>query len=66
MVFAGMDTTSSAMSRLLWALSTHQEAQDRLRDEIRQAKENYGSRLNYDEIMGLPYLDAVVRETLRM
>lgn len=66
MVFAGMDTTSSAMSRLLWVLSTHQEAQDRLREEIRQAKENYGPTLTYDEIMGLPYLDAVVRETLRM
>ncbi|KAH6909131.1 cytochrome P450 [Coprinopsis sp. MPI-PUGE-AT-0042] len=65
LVFAGMDTTSSSMARLLWVLSNHQAAQGRLRDEIRQAKESYGT-LNYDEVMGLPYLDAVCRETLRM
>ncbi|KAH6909132.1 cytochrome P450 [Coprinopsis sp. MPI-PUGE-AT-0042] len=63
--FAGMDTTSGSMARLLWVLSNDQKAQDRLRSEIRQAKEDYRT-LNYDEIMGLPYLDAVCRETLRL
>ncbi|KAH6919090.1 cytochrome P450 [Coprinopsis sp. MPI-PUGE-AT-0042] len=63
--FAGMDTTSSALGRLLWLLSEKQDVQDRLRAEIREAKEQYG-QLSYDELMALPYLDAVCRETLRM
>lgn len=63
--FAGMDTTSSATSRLLWLLSEHQDVQDRLRAEIREAKSRYGHP-NYDELVGLPYLDAVCRETLRL
>jgi cytochrome P450 len=63
-----MDTTSSATSRLLWLLSEqgeHQDVQDRLRAEIREAKNMYG-RLTYDELVGLPYMDAVCRETLRL
>ncbi|KAH6910598.1 cytochrome P450 [Coprinopsis sp. MPI-PUGE-AT-0042] len=63
--FAGMDTTTSAASRLLWLLSEHQDVQDRLRVEIRDAKRKYG-RPNYDELVGLPYMDAVCRETLRL
>jgi len=60
-----MDTTSSALSRTLWILSQRQDAQERLRREIRDARETWGS-LTYDELMDLPYLDAVCRETLRM
>ncbi|KAH6880994.1 cytochrome P450 [Coprinopsis sp. MPI-PUGE-AT-0042] len=56
-VLAGLDTTSSALCRFLWILAKHQDVQDRLRDEIRQAKEQYGN-LNYDQSMALPYLDA--------
>ncbi|KAH6919089.1 cytochrome P450 [Coprinopsis sp. MPI-PUGE-AT-0042] len=63
--FAGMDTTSSALARLLCLLSERQDVQDRLRAEIREAKERHG-RLDYDQLMALPYLDAVCRETLRM
>ncbi|KAH6900991.1 cytochrome P450 [Coprinopsis sp. MPI-PUGE-AT-0042] len=63
--FAGMDTTSSALARVLFLLSKKQDVQDRLRDEIREAKEQYG-QLTYDQLMALPYLDAVCRETLRM
>ncbi|KAH6916434.1 cytochrome P450 [Coprinopsis sp. MPI-PUGE-AT-0042] len=63
--FAGMDTTSSALGRLLFLLSEKQDVQDRLRAEIREAKEEYG-RPTYDQLMALPYLDAVCRETLRM
>ncbi|KAH6887850.1 cytochrome P450 [Coprinopsis sp. MPI-PUGE-AT-0042] len=64
-VFAGMDTTSSALCRFLWLLAQHQDVQDRLRQEIRDAKDKYG-QLNYDQLVALPYLDAVCRETLRL
>lgn len=41
--------------------------QTRLRDEIVAArKEREGADFDYDTLMGLPYLDAVCRETLRV
>ena len=63
-----MDTTSNAISRVLWILSRNIDVQTKLREEIRNAYEGFGGdKLGYDELMGrLPYLDAVCRETLRV
>ena len=78
-----MDTTSSALARLLHLLSEHQDIQDKLRDEVQRASASKRSegrvnsdeddedeasegQLNYDQLMNLPFLDAVVRETLRL
>ncbi|KIJ60898.1 hypothetical protein HYDPIDRAFT_138406 [Hydnomerulius pinastri MD-312] len=65
LVFAAMDTTSGALSRTLLLLASHPEAQERLREEYKQAKAEKGE-LDYDDIVSLPYLDAVCRETLRL
>ena len=40
--------------------------QAKIRVEVREAREQYGEEIPYDEIMTLPYLDAVCRETLRL
>ncbi|KAF9043230.1 cytochrome P450 [Panaeolus papilionaceus] len=64
--FAGMDTTSSGLSRALWILAQRKEAQTKLRSEIREAMAQAGGDLDYDTLVGLPYLDAVCRETLRV
>ena len=61
-----MDTTSNALSRVLHILCQRQDAQDKLRAEIRAAIEQYGTEIPYDELSALPYLDAVCRETLRL
>lgn len=62
-----MDTTSSALSRILSILAIHPEVQDRVRQEILDALEkNEGRDLSYDELVSLPLLDAVCRETLRL
>ncbi|KAF9474249.1 cytochrome P450 [Pholiota conissans] len=66
LTFAAMDTTSSALSRILWLLAGHQDVQDKLRHEIRQAREEHGGDLPYDKLVALPYLDAICRETLRL
>ncbi|KAF5360568.1 hypothetical protein D9756_005062 [Leucocoprinus leucothites] len=52
------------LSRILYLLATHQDVQDRLRKEIQEAQK-YGE-LTYDQLVFLPYLDAVCRETLRV
>ncbi|KAF8237924.1 cytochrome P450 [Tricholoma matsutake] len=67
LIFAAMDTTSNALSRTLGLLATHPEIQDKLRQEILDAHEkNGGQDFSYDELVSLPFLDAVCRETLRL
>ncbi|KAI0347457.1 cytochrome P450 [Trametopsis cervina] len=64
MCFAATDTTSTALARTLHLLSQHPEVQDKLREEIIDAR--HGSNISYDQLIELPYLDAVCRETLRV
>ena len=59
-----MDTTSSALSRILQLLTENPAVQDKLRAELTEATAN--GDLNYDNLNALPYLEAVVRETLRL
>ncbi|KAI0697071.1 cytochrome P450 [Cerioporus squamosus] len=63
-ILAGMDTTSNATSRLLHLLAINPDVQQKLRDEILEAQA--GQEVSYDQVMDLPYLDAVTRETLRL
>ncbi|TDL16040.1 cytochrome P450 [Rickenella mellea] len=65
LIFAAHDTTSSALSRILHMLCLHPETQETLRNEVTVAMASHGE-LSYDDIMALPYLDAVCRETLRL
>lgn len=67
LTFAATDTTSTALARTLHLLSQHKEAQDHLRQELKEAKKgNSGKDLSYNTLVSLPYLDAVCRETLRL
>jgi len=61
---AATDTTSGALARILFLLSIHQDVQNKLRQEITEARKS--GDLSYDELVALPYLDAVCRETLRV
>ncbi|KAH8115664.1 cytochrome P450 [Phellopilus nigrolimitatus] len=66
-IFAGHDTTTSAICRTLDVLCHRPDVQSRLREEVTTArKERDGADLDYDALMSLPYLDAVCRETLRV
>ncbi|KAI0057347.1 cytochrome P450 [Artomyces pyxidatus] len=78
-VFAGFETTAMATCRILHVLAMRPEVQARLCSEVRRAKLAFKSahqlpeeqrwqdvELPYDELMALPYLDAIVRETLRV
>ncbi|KAI0657157.1 cytochrome P450 [Cubamyces menziesii] len=68
LVLAAMDTTSNALARILHQLALHPEVQEKLRQELVRARDDGAGSLrdlDYDEVMELPYLDAVCRETLR-
>ncbi|EJF59099.1 cytochrome P450 [Dichomitus squalens LYAD-421 SS1] len=65
-LFAAMDTTSTALSRILHLLAQHQEVQEKARLEVIEARTAAGGDLDYDQLHALPYLDAVCRETLRL
>ncbi|KAJ7915759.1 cytochrome P450 [Mycena leptocephala] len=61
-IFAATDTTSSSLNRLLHIIAQNPDIQDKLRAEILGHPET----MNHDTIVGLPYLDAVIRETMRL
>ncbi|KAF7976161.1 hypothetical protein HWV62_7483 [Athelia sp. TMB] len=65
LTLAAMDTTSSALSRILHILAQHPDAQTRLRDEVTAARQS-GGDLDYNGLDRLPFLDAVIRESLRL
>jgi cytochrome P450 len=62
---AGSDTTSNAIIYILHHLSLHPDTQEKLRAELVEAGGAKGE-LGYDDLAALPFLDAVVRETLRL
>lgn len=60
-----METTSGALAHILQMLSEHKDVQERLRQEIIEARAGK-EYIDFDELMNLPYMEAVCRETLRM
>ncbi|KAJ6609032.1 cytochrome P450 [Mycena sp. CBHHK59/15] len=66
---AANDTTPNALSRIFWHLGRHLEVQEKLREEILNCNidlENPDSAQLYEDLSALPYLDAVIRETMRL
>ncbi|CAE6416304.1 unnamed protein product [Rhizoctonia solani] len=59
-VFAGFETTSASLARTLHLLAEHPHIQTRLRTELLNASPDL------EDLDKLPYLNAVVRETLRL
>ncbi|KAG5644370.1 hypothetical protein DXG03_008598 [Asterophora parasitica] len=64
--FSFANTTSNALARTLYLLSSHPKVQSMLRDEIIEAQGSGNGELDYDGLNALPFLDAVCRETLRL
>jgi len=63
-LFAGHETTSGALASAFYALAAHSEIQDKLRAELRNCPT--GDQPGAEVLEKLPYLDAFVRETLRL
>ena len=66
---AGHETTASALTWAVYCLCKHPEVQTRLRHELRtelSALRDPGSEISSAEIDRLPYLNAVLNETMRI
>ena len=61
-----MDTTSNALSRILHLLAQHPDVQEKVRAEVVEAQGGDRSDIDYEDLIKLPYLDAICRETLRL
>ena len=58
---AGYDTTSAALSHLVYYLAQNKDCQQRLYEELKDINE-----FTYDKLGHLKYLNAVIDETLRL
>ena len=61
---AGYDTTGTALSYIMYDLAINQECQETLYEEITQSG-NDVNKLPYETLQNLPYLDAVIHESMR-
>ncbi|KAH9487411.1 Cytochrome P450 monooxygenase 91 [Psilocybe cubensis] len=67
LIFGAQDTTSSCLSRVFHLLAMNTDVQDKVRQEIQEKCSDEGHRrLDFDTLSKLPWLDAVVKETLRL
>ncbi|KAI9440829.1 cytochrome P450 [Lactarius indigo] len=66
LLFTATDTTSSALSRIIHLLALYPDVQDKLRKELKEACEENEEELTHDQLVSLPFLEAVCRETLRL
>ena len=62
---AGFETTSTALSFITYTLTTHQDIQDRLREEIQTVMEGHDV-ITYELIAEMGYLDQCINEALRL
>jgi len=62
-IITGNETSTQTLAFLIWELSRHPDVQERLREELKA----FPGEPSYDDFQTkLPYLDAVLKETLRL
>jgi len=65
LMFAATTTTASTVAHVLSNLAEHPDVQEKLRQELIQARKS-NDDLDYNDRSSLRYLDAICRETLRL
>ena len=65
LLLAGTDTTSLTLTMATYRVLSNPNILERLQAELREALPRKDMQLEYAELENLPYLRAVVRETLR-
>ena len=51
---------------MMSTLADRTDIQDKLRAEILEAQAQFGEDIPYDDLVALPYMDAFIRESLRL
>lgn len=65
-LIAGSDTTSNTSCALLYHCLTHPEVVRKLQKELDAALPDIDAIPNFSQVRDLPYMDAVIKETLRI
>lgn len=67
LIFGAVDTTSSALTRMLHILAQYPDVQTQIRRESSTMCERLGTEdLPFDTLSEMPYIDAFLREILRL
>ena len=66
MLLAGVDTTATAVTNILYSLAKNPDKQQLLRDEIMKIMPDKNSKLTHESMINLPYLRAVIKESMRV
>ena len=64
-LLAGFETTSTALGFITHFLVNHLDVQSRVREEVKDLLSKEG-KLDYNTVSKLPYMEAVINESLRM
>ena len=64
-LLAGFETTGTTLGYFSYMLATHPDIQQRLQSELINAMDP-NHEIDYDKLHALPYLDACIRESLRL
>ncbi|CAJ0582708.1 unnamed protein product, partial [Mesorhabditis spiculigera] len=65
-LLAGYETTSTALGFATWLLARHPDVQQKLYEELMALPDPEQIHQYYDQVMRLPYLNAVYKEALRL
>ena len=57
--FAGFETSSTAMSFVLFELAINQDIQDKVREEVLKVKKAHDGKITYDALGEMHYLHMV-------
>lgn len=63
---AGTGTTATTLTFLVWSVCKHESVKQKLVDELQKHLQELGDGFGYDDIKDLPYLNSVIKETLRL
>uniref|UniRef100_A0A0A1XC16 Probable cytochrome P450 12e1, mitochondrial n=1 Tax=Zeugodacus cucurbitae TaxID=28588 RepID=A0A0A1XC16_ZEUCU len=65
MMMAGVDTTSSTLTGILFCIAKNPDKQQKLFEELKAILPNKDSRLTIENMQNLPYLRACIKEGMR-
>ena len=65
-ILAGFETTASTLSSLSFCLGKNPEVQAKLVEEVDEVVEAYDGKIDQESIKEMPYLEACIKETLRL